>query len=154
MWYVQKLVRIFIPSLYFLSLTTPKENVSQVSDTGRLWITSGAIQGNVPTNDMCVVWVRNLDAPKSQIWSDDNRMDFRVATQNVVTIYSRHRIPLHMQVFNSQNALIKPEMQNISLYASALLNEEGVAHRCDTLETRRRGFERHSEDTIHCHELL
>lgn len=36
--------------------TTPYEYVSHVSDTGRLWITSGAIHGNVPTNDMCVVW--------------------------------------------------------------------------------------------------
>lgn len=48
-------------------LTTPKEKVSHVSDTGKLWITSGAIHGNVPTRDMCVVCVRNLDAPKSQI---------------------------------------------------------------------------------------
>ncbi len=50
------------------TLTTPYEYVSQVSDTGRLWMTSGAIQGNVPTRDMWVVWEWNLEAPKSQIW--------------------------------------------------------------------------------------
>lgn len=53
--------------MYIYTLTTPKEKVSQVSDTGRLWMTSGAIQGNVPTRDMCVVWVKNFEAPKSQI---------------------------------------------------------------------------------------
>lgn len=37
-------------------LTTPYEYVSHVSDTGRLCITSGAIQRKVPTRDMCVVW--------------------------------------------------------------------------------------------------
>lgn len=56
-------------------LTTPKEKVSQVSDTGRLWITSGAIHGNVPTRDMCVVCVRNFDAPKSQICGISNRIE-------------------------------------------------------------------------------
>lgn len=81
-------------------------------------------------------------------------MDFRGATQNVEAIYSHHRIPLRMLVYHSQKALIKPEMLKITLQASALLNEEGVAHRCDTQETRRGGFERHSENTLHCHELL
>ncbi|KAG7282238.1 hypothetical protein CRUP_038406 [Coryphaenoides rupestris] len=40
----------------------------RVSDTGRLWMTSGAIQGKVPTRDTWVVWERNREAPKSQIW--------------------------------------------------------------------------------------
>lgn len=49
--------------------------MSQVSDTGRLWITSGAIHGNVPTRDMCVVCVRNFDAPKSQICGINNGIE-------------------------------------------------------------------------------
>lgn len=67
--------------LPLLSLTTPYEKVSQVSDTGRLWITSGAIQGNVPTKDMCVVWVKNLDAPKSQICRDASRIETQFAAK-------------------------------------------------------------------------
>ncbi len=48
-------------------LTTPKDHTSQDSDTGRLWMTSGAIQGNVPARDIFVVLPINLEAPKSQI---------------------------------------------------------------------------------------
>lgn len=36
-------------------------------------MTSGAIQGKVPTTVMWVVWERNLDAPKSQIWNPQQR---------------------------------------------------------------------------------
>lgn len=35
-------------------------------------MTSGAIQGKVPTTVMWVVWDRNLDAPKSQIWDPES----------------------------------------------------------------------------------
>uniref|UniRef100_A0A6B0V2Z7 Uncharacterized protein n=1 Tax=Ixodes ricinus TaxID=34613 RepID=A0A6B0V2Z7_IXORI len=47
--------------------TTPKDQTSQVSEDGRHWITSGAIQGSVPARDIRVVPPAKRDAPKSQI---------------------------------------------------------------------------------------
>ncbi len=78
------------------TLTTPYEYVSQVSDTGRLWMTSGAIQGNVPTRDMWVVWEWNLEAPKSQIWGHGEsnwsadfaiRVDFSCLTNKIQAVW-------------------------------------------------------------------
>ena len=49
------------------SLTTPYDQTSQLSETGWLWMTSGAIHGNVPAKDIFVVLPINFEAPKSHI---------------------------------------------------------------------------------------